>query len=111
MPATMLPHWSEPPTCSTQPWRLYSQRNRSLAAGCRRTRCRNALVFAHQALLHRFFLDHGVDREVLADVAHEFEAVHAAEPVVLLAITAALAPSKAEEGLDHSRGSCRPRRR
>ena len=22
MPAVMLPHWSEPPTCSSQPWSL-----------------------------------------------------------------------------------------
>ncbi len=26
MPLTMLPHWSDPPICSTQPWRRFSSR-------------------------------------------------------------------------------------
>jgi hypothetical protein len=68
----------------------------------------NALVFAHQALLHRFLLDHGIDREVLADVAHEFEAVHAAEPVVVVGHHRRIGAFEGEEGRP-GRGSCRPR--
>ena len=60
----------------------------------------NALVFAGQALLHGFLLDHGIDREMLADVAHEFETVHAAEPVVIVGHDGRVATVELEEGLD-----------
>ena len=60
----------------------------------------NALVFAGQALLYGFLLDHGVDREMLADVAQEFEAVHAAEPVVVVCHDGRVGAFKLEEGLD-----------
>ena len=41
----------------------------------------NAHVIAFDTLFDGFFIQHGVDGEMLADVAQEVEAVHAAEPV------------------------------
>ena len=58
----------------------------------------NPLILAHQTLLHRFFLDHGIDREVLANVAQEFKAVHAAEPVVIIGHHGRVRAVEVEEG-------------
>ncbi len=41
----------------------------------------NACAVAVDALFDGFFVQHGVDGEMLADVAQEVEAVHFAEPV------------------------------
>ena len=57
----------------------------------------NALVLTLQALLHGVALDHGVDREMLADVAQEIEAVHAAEPVMVIRHAGRVIALEAEE--------------
>ena len=45
---------------------------------------RDTLIVTVQTLLHRFFVDHLVHREVLTDVTQEGQHVHAAEPVVVI---------------------------
>ncbi len=44
----------------------------------------DALIVTVQTLLHRFFVDHLVNREVLADITQEGQHVHAAKPVVVV---------------------------
>jgi hypothetical protein len=58
----------------------------------------DALVFTLEALLYGFLLDHGIDREVLADVAHELKCAHAAEPVVVVGHDSCIGPSNRRNG-------------
>ena len=44
----------------------------------------NTHIVALDTLFDRFLVQHGVDGEMLADVAQEVEAVHAAEPVGII---------------------------
>ena len=58
----------------------------------------NALFVAADALLNRFLLDHGIDREVLADVAQELQCAHAAKPVVVIGHDRRIRTFEVEEG-------------
>ena len=44
----------------------------------------NTLIVTVQALLHRFFVNHLVNREVLANITQEGQHVHAAKPVIVV---------------------------
>ncbi|MEC5207463.1 hypothetical protein QF022_002419 [Vogesella perlucida] len=57
----------------------------------------DALVFAVDALLYRFLLDHLVDGEVLTDVAQELQCAHAAKPVVVVGHDGGVVAVKAQE--------------
>ena len=62
---------------------------------------RDALVVAVETLLHRFFVDHLVYREVLADITQEGQHVHAAKPVVVIRGNGRVIPAiKVEERRD-----------
>ena len=60
----------------------------------------NALAIAIDTLLHRFLFDHGIHREVLADVAQEFQRAHAGEPVVVVGHDGRVGAFEIEEGRD-----------
>ena len=44
----------------------------------------DTLIVTIQTLLHRFFVDHLVNREVFTDIAQEGQHVHAAKPVIVI---------------------------
>ncbi|MNL56878.1 hypothetical protein D3C87_1804000 [compost metagenome] len=44
----------------------------------------DALIVTVQTLLDRFFVDHLIDGEVLADVAQKGQHVHVAKPVIVI---------------------------
>ena len=57
----------------------------------------NACAVAVDALFDGFFVQHGVDGEMLADVAQEVKAVHAAEPVGIVRHNGGISAFKAQE--------------
>ena len=59
---------------------------------------RNALLVAVDALLYRFLLDHGVDREVLADVTQEIERTHRTKPVEVVGHDGRVGAVEVEKG-------------
>ena len=81
MPLTMLPHWSEPPICSTQPWRLL-QLDEVVGLQDHVVEFEERqFLLAVEPQLHRIEDEHAVDREVPADVAQEVDVVERVEPV------------------------------
>ena len=74
MPATMLPHWSEPADLhASRRAFVQVQEVVRLQQHVAELGVADALLAALQALAHRVLLDHHVDREVLADVAQHLD--------------------------------------
>ena len=84
MPAVMLPHWSEPPTCSSTGHVLVQP---CVVVGLQQhvaeLRERDA-VLARDAAAHRLLGEHVVDRDVLADVAQELDHADRLGPVAVV---------------------------
>ena len=78
----MLPHWSLPPICRSQPWSIVqAQEVVGLEEHVAELGVADALIRSFEAGLDRLLAHHLVDGEVLADVAQELEGREIGQPV------------------------------